>query len=467
MKELSRAVNYDISFLYRIRSGKRRPHDLDEFIRRICSYTVLNRKSEGDLELLGELTGVSPSLLTSEKQRHQALVDYLTHNGSLSQNTVDDFLRKVDSFDLRDYSAGFPLDTSKLDSVPLPAAPRQMYYGTEQMRLGNLAFFRHAVQSYSQEDLFMCTDMPMLDMAADERFAPQFVLSVAAVLEKGLHLNIIHELNRPLREMLLALESWIPLYMTGRISPYYLPKKGSELYHHLLFTCGTAALSGECIAGKHDHGRYELTTDPQELSYFKTRSKDLLKKAKPLMDIYGVDQWDAFYRFARDSQQLPGDRRGILCRPPMHTMPEALLQEILDSNQVSEQQREPIWEHFRLEHEALEEMTETHHLEDRFSVLSEEEFREHPVAVSAPLCYGILSYTWEQYSAHVEATLNTRRPNYRAMAMAPAFRHIDAYIVKGSHAVICKHNEPGIQFVIRHPKLVSALENYVVVLDQD
>ena len=65
MKELSRAVNYDISFLYRIRSGKRRPHDLDEFIRRICSYTVLNRKSEADLEQLGELTGISPAMLTS------------------------------------------------------------------------------------------------------------------------------------------------------------------------------------------------------------------------------------------------------------------------------------------------------------------------------------------------------------------------------------------------------------------
>jgi hypothetical protein len=121
----------------------------------------------------------------------------------------------------------------------------------------------------------------------------------------------------------------------------------------------------------------------------------------------------------------------------------------------------------RLQHAALDEMTATHQLEDRFSVLSEQEFRERPENVAVPLCYGVLSYTWEQYSAHVEATLNTRRPNYRAVAIAPTFRNIDAFIVKGSHAVICKHNEPGIQFIIRHPKLVSALENYVVVLDQD
>jgi hypothetical protein len=148
-------------------------------------------------------------------------------------------------------------------------------------------------------------------------------------------------------------------------------------------------------------------------------------------------------------------------------MPKWLMQEILDANQVDEQRREPIWEHFHLEHEALEQMTKTHQLEDLFSVLSEEEFRERPVNVAVPLCYGVLSYTWEQYSAHIEATLSTSRPNYRVSAMPPAFRNIDAFIVKGSHAVICKHNQPGIQFVIRHPKMVSALENYVVLLDQD
>jgi hypothetical protein len=137
----------------------------------------------------------------------------------------------------------------------------------------------------------------MLEMAEDEIFVANWVLSVASNLEKGLHLNIIHELNRPLREMLLALEAWIPLYMTGRITPYYLPKKTTELYHHLLFTSGSVALAGECIAGKHDHGRYELTTDPRELSYFKTRSKDLLRRAKPLMDIYPAERWEAF-RFA-------------------------------------------------------------------------------------------------------------------------------------------------------------------------
>lgn len=39
--------------------------------------------------------------------------------------------------------------------------------------------------------------------------------------EKGLKLRIIHNIDRSLSEMMLGLESFIPMYMTGQIEPYY------------------------------------------------------------------------------------------------------------------------------------------------------------------------------------------------------------------------------------------------------
>lgn len=466
MKELSRAVNYDISFLYRIRSGKRRPHDLDEFIDRICSYTVLNRNTEADLERIAELTGVSVTLLHTEKGRQQALLDYLSQHGTPAQSSVEDFLRKMDVFDLEDYSASLHLNPGDLSPVPLGVHRREVFYGTAQMRTGQLAFFRHTLHSHAREPIFMCTDMPIQEMVEDEIFVANWVLSVASNLEKGLYLNVIHELNRPLREMLLALEAWIPLYMTGRITPWYLPKKTAELYHHLLFTSGSVALSGECIAGKHDHGRYELTTDPRELSYFKTRGKDLLRKAKPLMEIYGTDRWDAFERFARESRAMAGNRRNILSRPPLYTLPQDMLELILRDNDLSGEEQEEVRAQYALELQALRSMTAHHQLEDRLSVLTEKEFRKRPLPLPLPHRFGPIPYTWAQYQAHVEATLSLELPNYQATAMAPAFRNIDVFILKGSHAVVCKLNSPPIEFVIRHHKLVSALENYVVLMER-
>ena len=77
----------------------------------------------------------------------------------------------------------------------------------------------------------MCSDMPMEDMAEDISFGKKWMFGIAMCLKKGLHLNIIHNLDRPFNEMMLGLESWIPIYMTGSVSPYYLKNYNNNFYN--------------------------------------------------------------------------------------------------------------------------------------------------------------------------------------------------------------------------------------------
>ncbi len=64
----------------------------------------------------------------------------------------------------------------------------------------------------------------MEEMAKDPEFPKKWMMGMAMMLKKGLHIRQIHNLDRSFEEMMLGLESWIPMYMTGQISPYYLPK---------------------------------------------------------------------------------------------------------------------------------------------------------------------------------------------------------------------------------------------------
>ena len=48
------------------------------------------------------------------------------------------------------------------------------------------------------------------DMAKDMDFNRKWMFAIAMSLKKGLHLNIIHNIDRPFHEMMLGLESWIP-----------------------------------------------------------------------------------------------------------------------------------------------------------------------------------------------------------------------------------------------------------------
>ena len=76
--------------------------------------------------------------------------------------------------------------------------------------------------------------MPIEEMAKDSDFPKKWMFGMACMLKKGLHLHQIHQIDRPFAEMMLGLESWIPMYMTGQISPYYLKENTGQTFMHLL-----------------------------------------------------------------------------------------------------------------------------------------------------------------------------------------------------------------------------------------
>ena len=117
------------------------------------------------------------------------------------------------------------------------------------------------------------------------------------LLKRGLHLNIVHNLNRPTNEIFLGLENWIPMYMTGCITPYYFKKSPSNFFQISHCTSGSIALSGECIKNNEKISKFYLTTKKDEVEYEKEKSKHLLSNATSLMDIYKENDKDLFDKF--------------------------------------------------------------------------------------------------------------------------------------------------------------------------
>ena len=90
-----------------------------------------------------------------------------------------------------------------MPSLPFQLPVSRNYYGIEEMKQGELDFFKTTVLSKSLEDVFMCSDMPMADMAEDLDFGKKWMFGIAMMMKKGLHINIIHNIDRPFREMML------------------------------------------------------------------------------------------------------------------------------------------------------------------------------------------------------------------------------------------------------------------------
>ena len=103
-----------------------------------------------------------------------------------------DYLKKLDEFDLNEYMTLIRFDQLKVPTVPFHLPSSRNYYGIEQMKQGELDFFRATALSRSKEPIFMNSDMPMADMAQDMEFNKSGCLALPTCLKKGLHLHMIH-----------------------------------------------------------------------------------------------------------------------------------------------------------------------------------------------------------------------------------------------------------------------------------
>ena len=462
--EMSKYIVFDASHISRIRYGKAKPSNPVEFSNKICSYILNRYKNPDDINNLMMIIGCKKSDLSNEKI-YSTLFNWLTSEIVPVKNQISDFLHHLDSFNLDDYIKVIKFDELKVPSIPFYKAKTKHYYGIEEMKQGELNFFKGTVLSKSKEDIFMCSDMPMEDMAKDIDFGKKWMFAIAMCLKKGHHLNIIHNLDRPFNEMMLGLESWIPIYMTGQISPYYLSNLKNNIYNHLNYVSAAAALSGECINGFHNKGMYYLTTNKNEIEYYKEKSDLLLKKAKPLMEIYREGNIKEYHLFLNKDENIECDRTRYISSLPLFTISDELLIKILKRNKLTKEEINKIIKHKNNEFKYMNSILKKNKVFDYIYIIKENEFKNDIPSLSLNNLFidKIINYTYKEYIEHLKLTNEYAKnnKNYNVLTEKDkTFKNITITILKNNHVIISKNSNPTIHFVIRHPKLVAAIESF-------
>ena len=462
--EMSKYIVFDASHISRIRYGKAKPSNPIEFSNKICSYILNRYKNPDDINNLMMIIGCKKSDLSNEKI-YSTLFNWLTSEIVPVKNQVSDFLHHLDSFNLDDYIKVIKFDELKVPNIPFYKAKTKHYYGIEEMKQGELNFFKGTVLSKSKEEIFMCSDMPMEDMAKDIDFGKKWMFAIAMCLKKGHHLNIIHNLDRPFNEMMLGLESWIPIYMTGQISPYYLSNLKNNIYNHLNYVSAAAALSGECINGFHNKGMYYLTTNKNEIEYYKEKSDLLIKKAKPLMEIYRENNIKEYHLFLKKDENIVCDRTRYISSLPLFTINDELLIKILKRNKLSKEEINKIIKYKNNEFKYMNSILKKNKVFDYIYVIKENDFKNDTPYLSLNNLFidKIINYTYKEYIEHLKLTNEYAKnnKNYNVLTEKDkTFKNITITILKNNHVIISKNSNPTIHFVIKHPKLVAAIESF-------
>ena len=462
---LAKALSFDSSYISKILAGQRKPRRVSDFTQSIGSYISRVCIDEQQLTALSQLLNCDAEQLDSPRAISGAVTNWLGNNTVVAEkDPIENFLDKLEDFNLDEYINVIHFNDIKLPTAPFRLPTSKTYTTIEGMKKCELDFIKATVLSKSKKDVILYSDMPLEEMAKDEDFAKKWMFGMAMLLKKGLHLHFIHNVYRPFQEMMLGLEGNIPMYMTGQISPYYLPAPTNAVFTHIIKVSGAAALEGCAIAGHQTKGEYVLTKSDERIRFIREKAEDLLKKAKPLMDIYRSDR-KVEYRAAMKQSWKTGDRLTVSSALPIFTLPKEALREILTRNKLDGSEVREI-EEFRADYLAMVcEFLKNNKLAVVLPEPSKEQFEAAPIhlALSEMFCETDVPYTYEEYTAHLQATkyFAVQHPNLTVKTdRSPAFRNITYSVIHADTVIVSKNKYPTIHFVIHHKKMVQAFRNF-------
>lgn len=290
--EMAATVQVDPSFISRIRRGQRMPGSYPKFLEpcaRLAARLCLDKDVVGEV---GDLIGY-PSLaaklevdgLDAESNLAESIGVWLAGDRIVNSN-IGELWQLLLWLDQTEFGTSTQPDAHvACKPVPDIESIARFYYGIDGMRNAEIAFLSLAADSCARE-LSMSSDMPLLQLELDPGFQKSYTSGISKVIEFGGHINIIHDVERPLAETIQAMRLWFPLYMTGKVTPYYLRGIYNHLFCHVNYVCDTCALSSEAVMGHQEEGRYFLTTRDEDITYYQRKMKRILEKSTSLLEIY-------------------------------------------------------------------------------------------------------------------------------------------------------------------------------------
>ena len=484
--KLAEALGYSPSYISRVCSQTRNVSNFDEFAQaagRFFAERALGANArDALLALCKETAGPDGGAVCETGMQGEGALEALAsltsawlqaEQDAQPQSSIEPFLRKLDTFNLDTYLAAMQAARvqeeaagEKAQKSAATEALYTFYAGIEGFCQAELDFLAAAASEPTGSSVIMFSDMPMQDkMQAKPEFPARWIGALAVLLRTGHPIDNIHNVGRGLPEMMLGLEAWLPLYMTGMVRPYYLPSQPTGPFAHLVRSSQTAALEGQAIAGAYEHVGCQLFRDEGTVAHFRQRANDWLPTAKSLANVYTVQQAGELAAFLMHEAAQSGERVHVMSAPPLYTMSEELLEEAIAASTLDEAEAQRV----RMARAAQLARAESElaHGETVVTISRVDESNlgaaSAHLALGEAFCAHSVPYGIETYRKHIEQTeaFAAAHPTWH-LTWGPdlGFRNIQITVRPDAWVLVSKNTSPAVHFVLRHKKMVEAFERF-------
>ncbi len=444
---LSKLLNVDASLISRLRNARRFPQKNAEFMQLLCEVLTERMHVTQTHEKIAELVGCDVAQTKTaefvhilekwffakrmEKQKTTHVYDYLKMFLPLTKLPVEEMLVKLTEH----------IEKEKADT----------YWGLDGMRNAVLRLLTESAMQGGGE-IYMYADQSLQWLLADEEVLHVWYLCCSLCISRGVKLVVIHDINRKVGEMAEAMQVWVPLFMTGNVEPYYCTlNRGSRFTHMLFLRPNHAALSSLHVCGANSNNFYDYIQDSKKLNVLFSEFKALLANSEKLVQIYTQDNMSKYYSILAEAMAHTHNSLALLDAPPSITIPEAVLKEMLERSQMTDDEKERIWSMRQNTYENLHNgsITELFELPDKERVKNGQVY----LCLGSSLHHGGPRYSVSEYCRHIENIIKLCETddNYNCCVLGnspfPGMR----IILTDSCAIIIRLHKPYTAFLVENP----------------
>ena len=454
---LGKYLTFDASYISRIRNGKRSLPKDRTFIDSLSLFFSEHILNDYQKKVAGEFIAFGKEWPDQPHIAKNLIYSWLSEELQENTNHIGNILSDISSV----HSTEIPPIAIPPSSTVASTDTTQYFYGDEGKRTAVALFLSELGQMEHPPRLLLYSNEEFNWMYEDPKFAQQWAMLLFSYIKKGGKIKIAHTISRASGEMLMALQKWIPVYMTGAVEPYYYPKILDRIFRKTMFIAeGHSAIVAGSVGEHTDHGMNILLKDPTAIKVLENEFWDFLDLCKPLMQIFNVARKEAFFDVLRDFYKNCENTITVRTTPSFYTMPSKVAQNMnqrLDHNWIIKRQENGEKEFRRM-------MSEGKTLTEIVNLPKEELIKDH---LPFPMCDLFdkpgLYYTTDEFKDHLDniITLLKENKNYHVILSSAVPQNEIVYVKEDTSAIVVKSDFPSIAFSITEPRMVAAFWDYL------
>ncbi|MEJ5229966.1 MAG: helix-turn-helix transcriptional regulator [Pseudothermotoga sp.] len=460
---LAKALSVDPSLVSRWKNGTRTPSRNSQHIDQIASFFAQHAKKDYQKLAICEVIGIPAQNLEKESLKN-IIKSWLDSVSMPDTNLIDGFLNKVGMFktspvhiqsDIASQSETEPTSGQKIEC--------EIFYGVEGKQRGVMKFLSFALRNSQPSELLLYSDEAIDWFAYDKAYLSRLGGTLITLAMKGWKIKMVHTVTRDITEMLAAIDFWLPLYMTGSVTPYYNPKYREHYFRRTLFVIPKIAAFTCTTLEKFEQQTVNfLITEKQIVELLTQEYERFLSTCRPLMEIPQIGS-DELFSLLEDFEEQPSNGFTISYAPSITTMPGELLEKILSRHQV--EMKEKIMAHWRKKSSLFERSLRKCKMTHVLVLPSVESLTagQAEVPIELPEAGVELFYTPQEYVEHLESVISflKKYDNYN-LYLAPRTVSEGVFVaVKDQVGVVVFKKDPPVRmFAINHPDMTNAFYCY-------